>query len=97
MGTLSGKRIRTSLQLLVVFALVSVSTAQIWDQKPFKQWSDLDLLKILTDSPWVAISMVGLRPSPPACAKDYPESSPIPELYPGQMPQEDRLRGILIF
>jgi hypothetical protein len=41
--------------------------------------------------------MVGLRPSPPACAKDYPESSPIPELYPGQMPQEDRLRGILIF
>jgi hypothetical protein len=31
---------------------VVVSAAGVWDEKPFTQWSDKDVDKLLTDSPW---------------------------------------------
>jgi hypothetical protein len=33
-------------------AVVIVSAAAVWDAKPFTQWSDKDVDKLLTDSPW---------------------------------------------
>ena len=31
---------------------VTLSAAAVWEEKPFMQWSDKDIDKLLTDSPW---------------------------------------------
>ena len=31
---------------------VAVSAANVWDEKPFTQWTDKDVQKVTTDSPW---------------------------------------------
>ncbi len=33
-------------------ALAAVAAAEVWDTKPFLEWSDKDVEKVLTDSPW---------------------------------------------
>ncbi|HYK88429.1 MAG TPA: hypothetical protein VE398_06645 [Acidobacteriota bacterium] len=53
------RRFPICLSPLIVFALVAVSIAQVWDHIPFKQWSDENVSKILTDSPWVSVSLAG--------------------------------------
>jgi len=44
-------RISTQILTLVVLTSLVVSAAGIWD-KPFTEWSDKDVDKVLTDSPW---------------------------------------------
>ncbi len=38
--------------LLLAAAAVSVSAANFWDEKPFREWSAEEAGKLLTDSPW---------------------------------------------
>ena len=39
-------------KLFAGFLLVSLAAAEIWASKPYTEWSDRDIQKILTDSPW---------------------------------------------
>ena len=45
---------RTIGRSLVVWALAiaAVGAAEVWETTPFLQWSDKDVEKVLTDSPW---------------------------------------------
>src|SRR5688500_11274415 len=38
--------------ILWAFAMAIASAADIWDSKPFPEWSDKDIEKLLNDSPW---------------------------------------------
>ena len=40
--------------LIIVWSLLAAvaSAAAVWDTKPFMEWSDKDMEKLLTDSPW---------------------------------------------
>lgn len=40
--------------LLVIWAIMvaAASAAEFWDSKPFMEWSEKELEKVLTDSPW---------------------------------------------
>ena len=40
--------------LIIVWSLLAAvaSAAAVWDTKPFTEWSDKDMEKLLTDSPW---------------------------------------------
>ena len=40
--------------LILVWSVLAVvaSAAAVWDTKPFMEWSDKDIEKLLTDSPW---------------------------------------------
>jgi hypothetical protein len=53
MGRKGGKG-RMGRTVVVVWAVLAavVSAAEVWDTKPFTQWSDKDVNKLLTDSPW---------------------------------------------
>jgi hypothetical protein len=58
--------------LLLFPAALTLWAADVWQAKPFTDWNDKDLLKIMTDSPWakkvsVALPMAGGRggPAPP--------------------------------
>ena len=41
-----------SVAILWVVMAVALSAAAFWEEKPFTQWSEKDVEKILTDSPW---------------------------------------------
>jgi len=44
---------RSMRNAAVIWAVMAVSlSAAVWDDKPFTQWSEKDVEKILTDSPW---------------------------------------------
>ena len=45
---------KTFKALLVVWSLIAAvaSAAAVWDTKPYTEWSDKDVEKLLTDSPW---------------------------------------------
>jgi hypothetical protein len=50
-------RIRFGLGLCVLLSALSPSSAgvlaaEFWDAKPYAQWSDKDVVRMLTDSPW---------------------------------------------
>jgi hypothetical protein len=45
-------RVLAKAAVICVVTVVAVSAASVWDEKPFTQWSDKDVEKILTDSPW---------------------------------------------
>lgn len=56
---------KKTIGLLVVFALVMMA-ADFW-KKPFTEWSDKDLTKMMTDSPWAKSASVSMGgPPPPA-------------------------------
>ena len=40
------------IALICVVASAVVSAAAVWDEKPFTQWSEKDVAKLLTESPW---------------------------------------------
>jgi hypothetical protein len=42
----------TCLAAVWAVLAVAVSAAEVWEQKPFTQWSDKDVEKLTTDSPW---------------------------------------------
>lgn len=45
---------RTLRALLIVWSVMAAvaSAAAVWDTKPFMEWADKDIEKLLTDSPW---------------------------------------------
>src|SRR5688572_6167743 len=44
---------RTGIALAVwAMAWTAATAAGVWDTKPFAQWTDKELEKVLTDSPW---------------------------------------------
>ena len=45
------RTVRTVIALWA-FVCAAASAAAVWDSKPFTQWSDKDVEKLLTDSPW---------------------------------------------
>ena len=48
----------------ILWALMAVvaSAAAVWDDKPFMQWSDKDVDKVLTDSPWAGKASITRSP-----------------------------------
>jgi hypothetical protein len=55
---------------LWLLATASLAAADFWTEKPFAQWSDKDVEKMMTDSPWAAIVGVALPPSLPTPSGD---------------------------
>ena len=51
-----------SLAALWVAVGLSVVAADFWDEKPFRSWSDNEVKKMLTDSPWADEVAVALPP-----------------------------------
>jgi hypothetical protein len=39
--------------LVLLLGLLAVASAQVWEKKPYTEWSKGDCKKVLTDSPWV--------------------------------------------
>ena len=56
-----------SLGALWVVVGIGVAAADFWEDRPFRSWSDKDVEKMLTDSPWadeVAVPLPPRLPSP---------------------------------
>jgi hypothetical protein len=53
-----------------VIAGAAVLTADFWMEKPFLEWSDKDVEKMMTGSPWAATVGVALPPPPPRPTDD---------------------------
>jgi hypothetical protein len=55
------------IALFVFFALV-LAAADFWNSKPYSDWTDKDLQKIMTDSPWAKRESIssGAGPTPPS-------------------------------
>ena len=51
-----------SIGALWVAVGISVAAADFWEDKPFRSWSDKDVEKMLTDSPWADEVAVPLPP-----------------------------------
>src|SRR5690349_14725968 len=58
----------------LVFVVVTLASDPPWKGKPYDQWTDKDLEKIFTDSPWSRIGMV-TRTWVPLASKDAPKES----------------------
>jgi hypothetical protein len=48
--------------VLSVLACTALAAAEFWDEKPFSNWSDREITKILTDSPWARTVTAPLPP-----------------------------------
>jgi hypothetical protein len=48
--------------LLMMLAISSVTAAQFWDTVPFMQWSDGQVRKVITESPWAVTLEATLPP-----------------------------------
>jgi hypothetical protein len=55
---------------LWLLAATALSAADFWVEKPFLQWSDKDVEKMMTGSPWAALVSVALPPSMPVPSDD---------------------------
>jgi len=55
---------KKTIGLLLVFALYMLA-ADFW-KKPFMEWSDKDLAKMMTDSPWAKSASVSMGGRPPS-------------------------------
>src|SRR5215472_16643361 len=58
----------------LTFAALAWASDPPWKGKPYDQWTDKDLEKIFTDSPWSRIGTV-TRTWAPLKSKDAPEGS----------------------
>jgi hypothetical protein len=57
--------------LLLFPAALALWAAEVWQAKPFTEWSDKDIAKIMTDSPWakkVSVTLPGFGGGPAAGA-----------------------------
>lgn len=61
----------------LAFAAVALASDPPWKGKPYNQWTDKDLEKIFTDSPWSRIGMV-TRTWVPLTSKDAPAGQGAP-------------------
>jgi len=59
------------LFIVLTFATLALASDPPWKGKPYDQWTDKDLEKIFTDSPWSRIGMV-TRTWTPLTSKDAP-------------------------
>src|SRR5262245_58789757 len=62
-------RIFTVVALILV-ACAALAAAEFWESKPFLQWSDKDVEKVLTDSPWTALIAIPLPNRGPVPSAD---------------------------
>ena len=46
--------------MLSIVAGAALAAAEFWESKPFLQWSDKEVEKVLTDSPWTALVAIPL-------------------------------------
>jgi hypothetical protein len=51
-------------------AAAAVTAADFWETKPFLEWSDKEVEKVMGDSPWAALVSVPLPPSAPQPSGD---------------------------
>jgi len=63
--------------IALTFAALAWASDPPWKGKPYDQWTDKDLEKIFTDSPWSRIGMV-TRTWTPLTSKDAPAGSGVP-------------------
>ena len=67
------KRLAAALFLFAVFAWA----ADFWRSKPFTEWSDRDVQKMLQDSPWSHTVTLASTASPfPSVSRQRPNSTP---------------------
>lgn len=77
--------------LLALWATAASPQAAFWDRKKFSEWSDEEVRRLLTDSPWAQVLTVPLKleksePGGPATWKDIPGAGPtLPDARPGGM------------
>ena len=85
------KAAATTLLAALTCAALALASDPPWKGKPYDQWTDKDLEKIFTDSPWSRIGTV-TRTWAPLTSKDVPTggstggtqpSSPMPGGRPG--------------
>ena len=55
---------------LVIIAGAALAAAEFWESKPFLQWSDREVEKVLTDSPWTALVAIPLPNRGPVPSAD---------------------------
>jgi hypothetical protein len=55
---------------LVIIASAALAAAEFWEAKPFLQWSDREVEKVLTDSPWTALVAIPLPNRGPVPSAD---------------------------
>jgi len=65
------KAVAPFLFIVLAFAALALASDPPWKGKPYDQWTDKDLEKIFTDSPWSRIGMV-TRTWTPLTSKDAP-------------------------
>src|SRR5215469_18797810 len=66
-----------SIFAALAFVAVALASDPPWKGMPYDQWTDKDLEKIFTDSPWSRIGMV-TRTWTPLTSKDAPAGSGVP-------------------
>lgn len=85
--TLRLRRLKAAATLLfsvLIFAALALASDPPWKGKPYDQWTDKDLEKIFTDSPWSRIGTVTRTWAPQTgSASGTQPSSPMPGARPG--------------
>ena len=57
-----GRKLLAALGLVVLSC--GVLSAEFWDDKAFTTWSDMELARILADSPWSHLAAIVMPPPP---------------------------------
>jgi len=77
--------------LLVLLTGAGSAQAAFWERKRFAEWSEEEVRRLLTDSPWAQVLNIPLKlekpePGGPATWKDVPGAGPsLPDASPGGM------------
>lgn len=89
-GALAGNCLKAAATFLftaLIFAALALASDPPWKGKPFDQWTDKDLEKIFTDSPWSRIGTVTRTWAPVTTSGSSKSgtqpSSPMPGARPG--------------
>ena len=71
-GERKGRRysLRIGLTSLWLVVCAPLTAAEFWETKPFLQWSDKEVQKLMEDSPWTGLVSVPLPPSTPVPSID---------------------------
>jgi hypothetical protein len=59
------RRLLTATLSLLLLSSAVLAAAEFWETKPFLQWTDKEVNKLLTDSPWAVTIGVALPPALP--------------------------------
>ena len=56
--------------IVCIFASTAIGAAEFWESKPFLEWSDKEVEKLLTDSPWAVLMSIPLPNRGPVASAD---------------------------